>query len=313
MYMYMLFVSLFCMAFLVEAKLVVEHVVGELSKDQVQHGKYGFGCLENLFGDEGRHILHDYKDLVAVNPKENHDDNDYDQLRYEAIYVMFGADGVDTICDTTLRLRKARLLQGRKTKPMPTHTNANNFNYNHRNTQYDATCIPSEAYYPADNDPMGEYNEWAQENVDPFLPEGADRTSRTDPAKLVRSIQDTIDVSLEAEYASMACHPIVEGIQALATIPDAVFINQGAIIGSLKSFICGFSSRTAAFATNTLYSQMARAQAHDFYIDAAESSAAYMNTANMVNTVCTNSNAQLSRAVEELSDIKRALETRFRV
>ena len=64
-------------------------------------------------------------------------------------------------------------------------------------------------------------------------------------------------------------------------------------------------------ATNTLYRKLAKARAHDTYIDGAEQQAAYANTVAMVNALCRGqgTNARFTTAVDELEGIKRSLET----
>lgn len=172
------------------------------------------------------------------------------------------------------------------------------------------TCIEAKPMYPSENDMDNAYNKWAADNIDQFLPDNGDRTSRTDPNKLITDIQDSIDIAKEAEYSAMVCRPIFDGIEAIVTIPDFVVLEQGRIVGGLKSIVCDFGNKVAGFATGTLYRQLERAQFHNYNIDGAESRATYINTGNMVNRMCT-SGARLNRAVEELAAIKRKLDARL--
>ena len=283
-----------------ECKLSVADFSRALSQQEVSIGKTGFGCLKELFGEEGEHILTQdptagiYHDVEATMS---------DKDRYEAIYLVFGEAGIETMCDVTERLRKARFLStvdppvSMMTKPQLK-----------RRAQ---ACVQAQPLYPSENDADNSYNAWAAAHIDQFLPDGADRTSRTDPNKLIMHIQDSIDVAMEAEYASMACHPLFKGIEAIASIPDFVVLQQGSIVGGIKQFVCGFGTQVASYTTGNLYRQLARARFHDLHIDGAEERATYMNTNNMVNQVC-GSRGRLNDAVGELASIKRELESRRR-
>lgn len=275
------------------------HTVGKpLSREETRQGQEGFDCLKELFGEEGEHVL------MEDPPMKDEGETLTTQERHETIFRMFGKDGIKAMCDITQKLRKARFLTTTaEDKEMEAETESI---HTERRTQ---ACVPAKPLYPAKNDVDNSYNQWAAEHVDAFLPDGADRTSRTDPNKLITDIQDSINEALEAEYNAMACYPIMNGVASIASIPDLVIFQQGSLMHGIKNIVCNFGSKVSGFATDNLYKQLARAQFHDYHIDGAESRATYMNTASMANQVCTSS-GRLNSAVEELESIKRALENR---
>ena len=279
------------------------HKVGEpLSQDEVRKGRSGFDCLRELFGEEGEHVL--MEDPVDRFGMENKEETLTEQERHETIYRMFGEEGIETMCDITRKLRRARLLTSVETKSTPDQHESPS-----EHSRRAQACVPAQPLYPSQNDIANAYNDWASEHIDMFLPDGSDRTSRTDPNKLVTDIQDSIDASMEAEYSSMACYPIANGLASIASIPDIVIFQQGSIAHGIKNIVCNFGSRVSNYATASLYKKLDRARFHDISIDGAEQRATYMNTNSMVNQVCA-SQGTLSRAVEDLADIKRTLETR---